>query len=149
MHLLAQLDVTPLEGEGQEGGNQEADGGDIGDAAAGSDERAEPLAVSNAIMEAAHLLLAAYPDAAKGVDRQGSMPLHRACERRPPAAPVAPLVEALVRAYPAACRERDGHKMVPFQRLWHGFGPSAPQRVQAVLVEAYPECLRLIDRDDD
>merc|ERR1711871_856582 len=47
------------------------------------------------------LLLDAYPDATKTVDRSGKLPLHRACQR---AAPLPRVVELLIEADPSTCK---------------------------------------------
>ena len=97
-----------------------------------------------AILGSVTALLTAQASCANAKDDAGRTALHRACAQQVPALAV---VEALVRANPAACKHRDHNQQVPLQVIWNILGARTPASLLETLVSAYPESRALTEED--
>ena len=97
-----------------------------------------------AILGSVTALLTAHASCANAKDDAGRTALHRACAQQVPALAV---VEALVRANPAACKHRDHNQQVPLQVIWNILGARTPASLLEMLVSAYPESRALTEED--
>ena len=90
-------------------------------------------------MDAVRALLGAYSGTASMSDSNARTPLHLACVQQSPSAE---LVQILVSAFPAACKQRDYEHTIPIQIAHHKVGGNASlqlESIMAILSDAWPE----------